>query len=339
MQKKKFKPLSLAGAGYAALEGSPSRTITLLSYGGGQDSKALLLLYIHDAAFRARYAPDLFLVVMSDTGDEHDHTYADLQEVKRLCLVHKIPFFFLQKEQGYHRPSWQTLMEPQLRGPDDKYEATLVQLKTGSCTDQLKLVPIYKFLDEWISTVMGYGYKVAEGRGHGKAAIKRFGKEGGDLRVLIGFAAGESGRAQKALKREAREKASKKDVFWKYISRYFPLIDLGMDRTACQIYIASKGANVPYPSNCKRCPYMSPEELLWLSIHDPAALEEWIRAEANKIARDAGKPKNYGAMASAKLLPQRLEEVTKKYSGVPMRKLLALLDTHKKNHGCGSSAY
>lgn len=315
------------------------RTITLLSYGGGQDSKALLLLYIHDAAFRAKYAPDLFLVVMSDTGDEHDHTYADLQEVKRLCLVHKIPFYFLTADKGYHVPSWPSLMEPQLRAEGGEFKPTLVQLGTKGCTQQLKLGPIYKFFDEWISSTIGYGFEIASCRGHGKRAIKRFAKEGGEIRVLIGFAWGENKRAQKSLKQQATQQASKKDIFWKYLNRFFPLIDLAMDRSACQKYIASKGANVPYPSNCKRCPYMSPEELYWLALHDPAALEEWIRAEAAKIARDTGAEKNYGAMASKKLLPQRVEEVKTKYAHLSREALLAHLDDHKKNHGCGSSAY
>lgn len=54
--------------------------LTVLSYGAGRDSTALLSLYVFDPAFRARYAPSRFLLIFSDTSDEHVHTYAYLND-------------------------------------------------------------------------------------------------------------------------------------------------------------------------------------------------------------------------------------------------------------------
>lgn len=48
--------------------------LTVLSYGGGQDSTALILKVIHDESFRAKYIPGDFIVVMADTGNEHKET-------------------------------------------------------------------------------------------------------------------------------------------------------------------------------------------------------------------------------------------------------------------------
>jgi hypothetical protein len=49
--------------------------VLVLSYGCGQDSTALLLRFIFDATFRKEHSCNRVLVLMSDTGNEHDHTY------------------------------------------------------------------------------------------------------------------------------------------------------------------------------------------------------------------------------------------------------------------------
>lgn len=314
------------------------RSLTVLSYGGGQDSAALLLLYLFNPDFRKRFASGDFLVVMSNTGDEHDHTYAWVETTKSLCAKHKVPFFFLTKDMGYHIPSWPDLITPQLR-EQGEFKPTLVQLGTKTCTMQLKLGPIYKFLDEWINDKYGYGFPVNEkSRGCRKRAIKRFGEENGKIRILIGFAAGEESRAENSLKLERKQHESEQDSFWRHIERSFPLIDLGLDREACQELIASHGFNV-LPSNCMRCPYMSPEELLWLHIHHPGKFEEWERIERNKLDRFRGTEKNHGVFNTKEPLAAKLEKVKAKYAHMPHTELLMFLNDWKMNHGCGSGGY
>lgn len=321
------------------------KILTMLSFGGGQDSWALLLLYANDPAFRTRYAPGEFIVVMSDTGNEHGYTLESVQRAKRFCLVHKIQFFYLTPDQGYHTRSWQSLVDVQNRPKGSEFKETMVQLGTKSCTINLKVGPIYKFLDEYLNSTMGYGYVPGPGRGVGKRAIKRFGKEGNDLRILIGFAYGEEKRADKANKLQAAQlrattvSGKESDVFWKYVRRYFPLIDLEMDRASCQHYIAGAGEIVPMPSNCMMCPYMAPEELYWLYLNDRSVYDHWVAIEARKIKRFEGMEKNHGVFGGKVLIPEKLEKVKAKYSHLSEPELLKMLGEHKMNHGCGSSAY
>lgn len=313
------------------------RPLTILSFGGGQDSTALLHMYINDPAFRAKYAPGDFIVIMADTGDEHPYTYEHVKQIKILCLKHGIEFHHLTSNMGYHVDSWPDLISPQLRDEGEEFKPTMVQLSTKTCTIQLKIGPIYKFIDEWVNERYGYAFKIQEGRGCRKQAIVRYGEEFGPIQVMIGFAAGEESRRDKSAKEEVKQKQG--TSFWKHISRQFPLIDLGLDRAACQKYIASTGNSVPLPSNCMRCPYMSPEELLWLSINYPDRLTEWCHIEERKIARFAGTPKNHGVFNTKDSIRHKLEKVKAKYAHVPKQELLVFLNEWKMNHGCGSGGH
>lgn len=321
-----------------------NKNLTVLSFGGGQDSTAILLKLIYNKTFRKKYAPDHLIVVMSDTGNEHPYTYKHVEIMRRLCEKNSIPFFFLTSDQGYHAPSWPNLIDPQIRPKSSKHKATLVQLGMKSCTDKLKIVPIYKFLDEYVNEQYEYGYKVQEVRGCRKKALLRYFEEHGHLRVLIGYAKGEEGRAERAMK--LQEKQRKNTRGWQHIiDRQFPLIDIAMNREACVKYIEK---NVPYevmPSNCMLCPYQSLAELLWLARYDPTMFGLWATMEAKKIARykhlegtttPTGKPfKNFGVYSSVKLLPQRLEDAQEKYGHLSKEEL----HRHKKFHGCQTNNF
>lgn len=315
--------------------------LTVLSFGGGQDSTAILLKLLYDKAFRQKYAPGDLVVVMSDTGDEHDYTIEHVKKIKILCAAHGIEFFHLTSDLGYHVDSWQNLIAPQLRDVGGEFKPTLVQLNTKTCTLQLKIGPIYKWLDEYINTKYSYGIplskKTTSGRGHDKRAIKRFGQENGNIRVLIGFAFGEEKRMIKSQRQEAKDHASKKD-FWQYISRDFPLIDCKWGRAECQEYMSKFGLTVK-PSNCMRCPYMSPEELLWLSRTAPAKYAEWVTIEERKIERESGAEKNYGVLCKKELLPATLAKVQAKYAHLSDAELDAFLENYKMNHGCAKGSY
>jgi len=328
--------------------GAAKKMLTVISFGGGQDSTAILLMYLFDPMFRAMYTPGDVLVVMSSTGDEHQHTEEHVQLIRKLCSIAGIEFYHLTSDMGYHVASWPDLITPQIRKEVGEFKPTMVQLGTKTCTLQLKIGPIYKFLDFWINQKYGYGFKVQKTGGCQKQAIKRFGEENGQIQVLIGFAFGEESRMEKSLRQQ--EKDHKGTSFWKYITRRFPLIDRKMDRKACQDYIASKGIqarkvykvkiSVPYPSNCRRCPYMSPEELYWLYLNDRPAYDEWVRdIEAPKIKRFKGDEKNHGVFNTKELIPDKLAKVMKKYAHLEKKELLAFLDDYKMNHGCGSGGH
>ncbi len=85
--------------------------VLVLSYGGGQDSTALLLRLIFDAKFRRAYSYNRLLVLMSDTGNEHDHTYRYVRDViAPLCAAEGIAFHFLTHDMGFHSPTWPDLV-------------------------------------------------------------------------------------------------------------------------------------------------------------------------------------------------------------------------------------
>ena len=156
-----------------------SNDLTVLSFGGGQDSTALLLMYISDEKFRRDFAPGKFIVVMSDTGDEHDYTYANVEAMKKLCSANGIPFYFLEAGDTYHTPAWPDAITPQLREEGGEFKPTMIQLSTKSCTDKLKIQPIYKFLDAWLNTEFDYGFKVQKSGGCNKKAFNKFVEDNG----------------------------------------------------------------------------------------------------------------------------------------------------------------
>lgn len=125
--------------------------ITVLSFGGGQDSTALLHLYINNADFRATYAPGRFVVVMSDTGNEHQETYDHVEDVKVLCEEHGIEFRHLTYDQGYHRHNWRDL---ESFYSDGNRIGSKAYPKT--CTDNLKIKPIYNWLAAWVEAARAY---------------------------------------------------------------------------------------------------------------------------------------------------------------------------------------
>lgn len=76
--------------------------LTVLSYGGGQDSSALLEMYLDDTdGFRAKYAPGDFLVVMADTGDEYPSTVEHVRRTKERCKAAGVEFVHITANMGF----------------------------------------------------------------------------------------------------------------------------------------------------------------------------------------------------------------------------------------------
>lgn len=291
------------------------KNLTVLSFGGGQDSTALLYKYLYDPAFKSTYAPGDFLVVIADTQDEHPHTYRHVEECQKLCQDKGLDFKWLRNGEGC-APSWQCGLTQW-----QKNHNNIVQLGTKSCTDKLKLDPIYNYIEKYI----GEKYELASGR---KKATKKYLSEGNVLNILIGIGRGEEKRM---LTPEKRDALNKDKAFMRGINFVYPLVDLGMNRTDCQNYIALVGHSVPMPSNCVRCPYMSDGELYWLWMNLPAEYQEWVELERAKLEKFADKgPKNKGVFASLRTIPERLEKCIEKFQDWTDDEL----KSYKMNHGC-----
>lgn len=295
--------------------------LTILSFGGGQDSTAILYKLLYDPEFRQEYAPQDLLIVMADTGNEHLETYAHVEQVQQLCKEKGVPFYFLKPNAGFTSDCWSG-------GLVEFYKlknAIGSKAFPKTCTDKLKITPIYNWLDWYLHAVRAvYPY----GR---KRAIKEFASKYGKIDVLLGIAKGEETRAS------SNEESPAK---WmrEAINKRYPLIDLGMDRQACQDYIGLElKKSVPLPSNCILCPFMSYQELLYLYRVMPEWYHEWVRLEANKIKANSHlDPKRNLGVWGIKLLPEALKIAEEKYGHMSIEDL----KEYKMSHGhCVKSKY
>ena len=314
--------------------------LAVLSLGLGQDSTAILLKLIYDKEFRQKYAPNRLLVVTAETNDENPKTYETLVETKELCLKHGIEFVHITPEMGFHSEKW-----PGLREFYNRTKTVGSKMFPKTCTVRLKIDPIYKYIESYLGE--RYGVRVGLKKGYG-AFTAKYGK----IRMMVGLAQGEEKRVAKpeAFIKEAWRRDS--------ITTVYPLIDLGYGRAECQKYIISVGFNLPVPSNCRLCPFMNEQELVWMHRFMPSDLEDWIRIERNKIDNNRhmdsvpekdknGDPKldkngnvklvnkNYGVWG-VKLLPEVLVGALAKFGHLTDDELWE----HKMSHGhCVSSSW
>lgn len=297
--------------------------LTVFSYGGGQDSFTILLMLVYDRNFRRKYAPNRLLVLMSDTGEEHPETYQHVNNVVYpMCKAYEIEFRFITNDMGFHSDAWKTLTH-QYRRNNMIGNAAFRQ----TCTDNLKIKVIDNYVENWLKINYFWGMKLTR-----KRAYYDFKNQFGKIKLLLGFAAGE----------EKRVKGNALVPKWKQecVEKVYPLIDLEMDRAACHTKIAEYGYEIPMPSNCMICFYMSQQELLWLYRNYPNKFGEWVELEKNKMekSRRLGVPdnKNYGAFASTKTLEQKLSEAQVKYGHWSNEEL----HNYKMSHGhCVRSKY
>lgn len=292
--------------------GSPCESaLTVLSFGGGQDSWTILHKLCTDPAYRARYVVGRLIVVMSDTGNEHPETYQMLEKARALCEAANVEFYFLTAGDRFHSKSWPSLVEFYNRTHTVGSKAY-----PKTCTDHLKLRPIYRFLEEYVSG--------AQAR---KRGMIQFAQKRGKVRVILGIAAGE----------ESRVADPAKDAPWmrQSVERVYPLIKEGWARKECIQYLASHGLRVT-PSNCMFCPFMSEVELLWLDRFYPARLQEWVDIEARKLqANQHAGEKNFGVWGR-RTLPQVLAEAKAKHPGITDAELW----DYKMSHGhCTKTKY
>jgi hypothetical protein len=296
--------------------------LTALSLGGGQDSTELLYRLIFDPEFRARYAPRRLLVVFADTMDEHTDTYHHLNYLGRLCAASGIELVRLSPEKGFHGTgSW-------AKGLTEFYRASRTigsKCFKKSCTDNLKIKPIYRYLADRLARDYGFA---RHGQWFGKQPLIEFAKKFGRIRVLIGFAAGEEKRVADA---------SKLPVWMRHtVERSFPLIDLKLDRAACIAAMHARGLPVPPPSLCQRCPYKSEIELLWTAHHLPEVYADWVVLEAAKLEKFAEKGRDNFGVFGRRTLPMVLADAKQKYAHLTSVEL----DEYRMSHGhCVGSAY
>jgi 3'-phosphoadenosine 5'-phosphosulfate sulfotransferase (PAPS reductase)/FAD synthetase len=299
--------------------------LTVLSFGGGQDSTALLYKLIFDADFRAQQAPNDLVVVMADTQDEHPATLQHVRECMALCAEHGIEFVHITEDMGFLSDTW----AGGLRGFYARKNTVGSKAFPKTCTDNLKIRPIYKWLEAYVEDK--YGFKAGR-----KSGLKKFAAEHGKIRVMIGIAAGEERRMADPDAKNSKGEYTTAAWMRLAIDRVYPLVPMQMDRQACQDYIASTGRSVPMPSNCILCPFMSEQELLWLYRTMPEDFAAWVQIEQNKINANLHMGDRNLGVWGRKLLPQKLAEAQEKFGHMTMDEL----NEYKMSHGhCVTSQY
>lgn len=286
--------------------------LTVLSYGIGQDSWTILVKLVKDKEFRQQYAPGKLLVIAADTGNEHPDTYEHADYTKKFCAQHGVEFVHITKEMGYHADGWQTLQHY-----FSKHNNIASKAYPKTCSDQLKIQPIYRYLEDYIESRYGF----AAGR---KAGLKKFAENFGKIDVLIGIAKGE----------EKRVSVGEDPKPWmnQVLRKRYPLIEIGFGRAECQQYLKQAFEPVPPPSNCIMCPFKSKIEVLWTARNLPQQFDDWVQYEANKIEawkdRVSDPSKNLGVNGK-KLLPQVLREAEAEYANMSNQDI----NEYRMSHG------
>lgn len=274
--------------------------LTVLSFGAGQDSTAILYKILLEPKFKEKYVKGKLIVVFSDTGNEHPETYRHVRYIDGLCHKHKIEFYHLTPDMGYHTKSWSSLEIQMSRN------STIAMRGSKICTDNLKIKPIYRFINHYIGQHLGLNINNAE---NGHLNLVAYGSLLGKVRMLIGIAKGEESRKEKADK----SWPSVADWMRDNVQRVYPLIDIKYGRYECQEYMRNCKFETCVPSNCMMCPYMSKQELLLLSIDHPAEFKKWVKYEKAKLLKFKNNEKNHGVFATKATLEEHLKEAKKKF--------------------------
>ena len=299
-------------------------SLTILSFGGGQDSTAILYKIVNDPEFKQKYVDGGLIVLMADTMNEHDETYQHVFMMEKYCDMHGIFFKLIRPSDGYHTGDW----TGGLIGFYEKGDRVGSKCFPKSCTDKLKIQPLYKWVDEYLHHKYGYGKRNKKGNLN-KTAIREFTEYNGKINVLLGIARDEEKRAST---NEESPMAWMRDC----INKVYPLIEEGMNRQDCQDYITSIGMEIPLPSNCILCPFMSEQELLYLHRVMPEWFDKWVELEARKIEKNQHKGDQNMGVWGNKLLPEKLEEAKEKFGHMSIYDLRE----YKMSHGhCVKSKY
>jgi hypothetical protein len=255
--------------------------IITLNCGLGRDSLTMLVLCFEgkltaeiDGGLVTVRPEDLDAVLFSDTGCEWEHTYQLIPVVHELCEKHGVRFEVLAKgDERYHkRPG---IME------DFQSRATVASLGKGDCTDNHKIQPIRRWINERSIARFGRNnrsYSAQVRKGAAKAHV-----------TLIGIAADELSRLDNGGKGPT------------YVTEAYPLITMGIAKADEALILACWGFNHVRKSGCFMCPYQ-PAGWYWaLSVTHPGTYERVVEYERIALARN---PK----MAATGFNPRRADD-------------------------------
>lgn len=231
-------------------EEAPGRyAVTAISYGGGVQSTALVVL-----ACTGRIQADVALFANVGETAEHPATLTYVREVAIPWAAQRgLPIHELHKRNK--RGDIVDLRESVMREGDANIMIPARGSETGApgsraCTDNFKIRVVSKWL-----------------KANGATADA-------PARVAIGISTDEVHRVN-TRRYNSRE------------YKYFPLIDLGLDRSACAQLIADAGLPVPPKSACYFCPFHRP--LVWREMRrdEPDLFQRAVDLERRVVEKRA----------------------------------------------------
>ena len=258
------------------------KTITTISYGGGVQSTAMLVL-----AAQGNLGYEVDAALFANVGDDSEHP-ATLSYVREIATPwaadHGITVHELRKTKRDGTPArglWSHIMDHD--DPDTLREPIPIFGTNGapmsrSCTADWKIAVIGKWLK-------------AQGANRNAVAT-----------VCIGISTDEIMRV------------SNKKVM-PYERPVYPLIELGLDRSACQRIISDAGLPVPGKSSCFFCPFHRPQvwaemrrdepELFWKSVKLESTLNDRrkLRDKPAVYLTRFGKPLDHAIGEAQDMLP------------------------------------
>lgn len=220
-------------------------TLRYLSLGAGVQSSVLALM-----AARNEIEPPK-LAIFSDTGWEPDAVYRHLD-----WLCEQLPFEVLRVSAGNLRTTvWAAgngaafmRLPAFTKGPDGR------GILRRQCTQEFKITPIQRKVRQLLGVKPKY-------------PVPR------DIRAeaLIGISTDEAHRMKPARER--------------WLTKSYPLIDLGMSRADCLTWLEEQGYPRAPRSSCVGCPFHSDQEWQHLKTTEPGAFAETVALD--KHIRDS----------------------------------------------------
>lgn len=248
-------------------------TIRAISYGGGVDSTALLVL-------AAERVLDLPLVLFSNVGDDSEHpaTLAYVRDHARpYAEAHGLEFLEIRKRpKGTEKTLYQTITEPGSRtiGIPARLQPSGAPVQR-SCTVTFKIARIVAILKQRGAspsspalTALGIDYDELERMRNAGVLLSPEGLPVEDPTC------GTVWRTRDAFQHLA-----------------YPLVHLKLGRGGCEEVIRRAGLPIPPKSSCWFCPFHSPAHWQKMRRKEPAlfaksvALEETLRARSVALGR------------------------------------------------------
>lgn len=218
-----------------------SPTLTLLSLGAGVQSTTLALMAAEGVL------PPLDGAIFSDTQWEPRRVYEHLDRLEKVLTGAGVPLYRVSA--GNLR---RDAIDPEHRYASIPYYVRNPDGSEGmgrrQCTSEYKLSPIRRKIRELLGASPPDFKRVPAGRA---------------AEEWVGFSADEIGRVN--------------DNAPRYLRTRHPLIELGMDRKACQRWLASRGWTTVAKSACIGCPYAGNAQ--WRDLRDNHP-DEWADAVA-----------------------------------------------------------